>query len=535
MKLWEKRYRILVLFAVGILTLTACNRTPEEEDYDYSWYIELWSKQLEPILTGEELEQLEVLEWDEKIRPYMEYDWVGDEGLLSIDFSGASSWTFQLADLNQDGQPEMLVSLSQYARSLPDFIRVYTIQDGTVIYCGAIDGGWRRLELKCELEYFPSYYVDVYQKSTGEFRYLSCEYFYNYNEYNYYQFYESTFDGTTVSCQPVYAIRYLADEIEGVTDQRYMAGDCTEWDMEKWETGMDDEMYSAFRQAMKEYMQGYEKVDIDFTLSQYEMPGLAFRLPSEQQEMIRDNIVASFAQALGYMEGPTAEDASANDVTAISVSGKEELAIENGSIQQEIISGNFEHLEGEFTDGDTYSEYMTEWYSRRKEELEWQHLDLNGDGIEDLILQEKSEVGEMGHHEIVAIFACDKDSASCVLLDMNDMTAYYFCGPAGELMYSASSYVPLVSCEPYTHCYYDKEWNLIKDYKLIIYYVYDVGEDSEYPEQAEKWRENHPDMAEHGVYFQKVTDAGEEALTQEEFTEIYETVTGLKLYSSFFH
>ena len=235
------------------------------------------------------------------------------------------------------------------------------------------------------------------------------------------------------------------------------------------------------------------------------------------------------------LSADTEEDASENDVTVISELGKEELVIENGSIQQEIISGNFEHLEGEFTDGDTYSEYMTEWYSRRKEELEWQQLDLNGDGIEDLILQEKEEVGERGHHEIVAIFACDKDSASCVLLDMNDMTAYYFCGPAGELMYSASSYVPLVSCEPYTHCYYDKEWNLIKDYKLIIYYVYDVGEDSEYPEHAEEWRENHPDMAEHGVYFWKVTDAGEEALTQDEFTEMYETVTGLKLYSSFFH
>ncbi|MDE7365732.1 MAG: hypothetical protein K2N24_00030 [Lachnospiraceae bacterium] len=330
--------------------MTGCNRTLEEEDYDYSWYIELWSKQLEPILTGEELEQLEALEWDEKIRPYMEYDWVGDEGLLSIDFSGASSWIFQLADLNQDGQPEMLVALSQYARSLPDFIRVYTIQDGTVIYCGAIDGGWRRLELNCELEYFPSYYVDVYQNSAGEFRYLSCEDFYNYDEYNYYQFYESTFDGTTVSCQPVYAIRYLADEIEGVTDQRYMAGDCTEWDTEKWEAGMDDEMYSAFRQVMKEYMQGYEKVDMDFTLSQYEMPGLAFRLPSEHQESIRNNIVAGFAQALGYMEERTEEGTEKPVIY-------EFLSTEEIDQAQGLLAGNYQTFVQDVEECKTVDEY----------------------------------------------------------------------------------------------------------------------------------------------------------------------------------
>lgn len=333
MKLWKKGCRILALFAVGIWTLTGCSRTQEEdtitpeadvwkefvsemkadrgtdeleeEAHDYSQYIELWSRQLEPILTEEEMEQLETLEWDERIRPYTEYDWVGEECLLAAGLG--SEWSFQLADLNQDGQPELLAALSQYSWRAPDFIRVYTIQDGTVIYCGAIDGGWRRWELEGELEYFPSYYVDVYQNSAGEFRYLSCEQFsyYAYYEdchYYYYQFYESTFDGTTVSCQPVYAIRYLVDEREGVRDWHYMAGDCTEWDTDKWETGMDDEMYSAFRQVMKEYMQGYEKVDIDFALSPYEMPGQAFRLPSEQQEIIRDNIVAGFAQALGYME-----------------------------------------------------------------------------------------------------------------------------------------------------------------------------------------------------------------------------------------
>lgn len=325
----RKHYGVWILLIVGIWMLTGCVQTmeeeeitsdadrgeelvsetmadretdePEEEDNDYSWYIELWSKQLEPIMP-EELEELEALEWGEKIRPYIEYDWVGDEMLLSATLNGVSAWTFQFSDLNQDGQPELLAALSQYGRYAPDFIRVYTVQDGAVVDCGAILGGWRRLELNCELEYFPSYYVDVYQNSAGEFRYLSCEYVYRYDEYDYYQFYESTFDGTTVTCQPVYAIRYLEDEREGFRDWRYITGDWTEGDAEQWEEGMDDEMYSAFRQCMKEYMQGYERVDVAFALSQYEMPGLAFRLPPEQQDIIRDNIVVGFAQALEYME-----------------------------------------------------------------------------------------------------------------------------------------------------------------------------------------------------------------------------------------
>lgn len=330
MKISVKIRIILSLCLIGIWMLTGCTQTVDEdntttgtgiseesafgtediresddledtwEDYDYSSYIELCSKQWEPIMTEEELEQLEALEWDERIRPYMEYDWTGEEGLLLPTL--AAAWELQLADLNQDGQPEMLVVANQYSHSMDDFISIYTIQNGTVIHCGAISGGWRRLDLNCELEYFPSYEVDVYQNAAGEFRYLSCDDFHM-NGYYCYQFYESTFDGTTVSCKPVYAIRYYeANEIEGITDWWYMAGDCTEWekwDSEEWED--DDEMYSAFCQVMHAYMQGYEKVDIDFTQSQYQVPGMTCRLPSEYQEIARKNIVAGFARALGYI------------------------------------------------------------------------------------------------------------------------------------------------------------------------------------------------------------------------------------------
>lgn len=46
---------------------------------DFLWYSELWAKYLEPITTEAESDQLESIDWDEKLRPYMEYDWIGDE------------------------------------------------------------------------------------------------------------------------------------------------------------------------------------------------------------------------------------------------------------------------------------------------------------------------------------------------------------------------------------------------------------------------------------------------------------------------
>lgn len=205
------------------------------------------------------------------------------------------------------------------------------------------------------------------------------------------------------------------------------------------------------------------------------------------------------------------------------------------TIQSELMSGNFEHLEGGNIEGVTSSEYMAERYPQMKEsgDYEWRQLDLNGDGIEDLIWQYTDDRG-LEQQEILGIFACNKDSADCILWDSADRTEYYFCGPTGELMYTASSYGLWVAVEPYGHYYYDREWNLIKDYDLVVYDIDVEWGMKEYPQQVEDWRQNHPDMAEQGIYFRKVTDAGVEAFTQEEFTEIYETVTGLGFHSSFF-
>lgn len=82
----------------------------------------------------------------------------------------------QLADLNLDGQPEMLVS--EYCdRMAEDDTYVFTIQKGEVVYWGKIIASvqFTENEFFGDLEYLPSYYIDVYQNAEGEFRYLSCD------------------------------------------------------------------------------------------------------------------------------------------------------------------------------------------------------------------------------------------------------------------------------------------------------------------------------------------------------------------------
>lgn len=195
------------------------------------------------------------------------------------------------------------------------------------------------------------------------------------------------------------------------------------------------------------------------------------------------------------------------------------------SIQGEIMSGNFSWLE----DVDWESKERAYLNMEESGKVEWRRIDLNKDGIEDLILQEKDTVGDSDQKRIYGIIACEKDGARCVKWNENDMTEYSFCGSTGELMYTAPYYGGVVSGEPYRHYYYDEEWNEITDYKLVVYKI-DSLMDEEY---AEKWKKEHPDMAEDGLYYRKYVGDEEEILTLEELKQIYETEMGDTFTSSF--
>lgn len=201
------------------------------------------------------------------------------------------------------------------------------------------------------------------------------------------------------------------------------------------------------------------------------------------------------------------------------------------SIQGTIMSGDFSCLEDEDWES-MQKDY--DWGMNELELYEWSQLDLNGDGIEDLILQRKKALKGWEHKLILGIFVCEKDRARCILWDTADNSEYYFCGPTGELMYTASSYVPIVSKELYRHCYYDRDWNLITDFELVVCRIDAKEYIEEYPQQIEEWKQENPDMAEDGIYYRKYTEEGVEILTREEMENIYEMETGYEFQSVFY-
>lgn len=284
----KTKYVALLLCIMVVCNLYACETSTASEETAEISAVETAAAnyEAEQIMTKAELERID---WNEEIRPYMEYDWLGDK---NIERYYDTSWLMQLADLNLDGQREMLVTVPIYRGN--DLTFVYTVEDDTVVYCGKIIAGaaYKDNESFIKMgELLPSNYIDVYQNKSGELRYLSSEDDLH-GTFGYYQIYESTFDGKCISCKPLYTICFSKNS-NGNMEYGYAAGDWQEGENEV----KDDENYTAFIQVMEAHMEGYEKVDISFTASEFYVPGIVDKLPEEKKEMVRDNIVAGFVKA----------------------------------------------------------------------------------------------------------------------------------------------------------------------------------------------------------------------------------------------
>lgn len=265
----------------------------EWSEDSYDWYINHFADDLQPMVSNEEYEKVTQIEWEPSIRPYMEYDWINDDRIDRV-MAYTNMWTMQLMDMNEDGQPEMLIS--EYFYNMEDYTHIYSIQNGKVIYCG-------KVVASCEFDdnsfftdksFLPTYYIDVYRNSSGEYRYLSCDDIL-YQTHGDYQIYEITFDGNAVAYTPLYALSFFEDS-NGNMNYQYAPG---EW-LVRDKIIEDDENYTEFSIAMSKYMDGYEKQNIPYIISEYRVPGLAGELPEEQQDIVRKNIIAGLAKALGY-------------------------------------------------------------------------------------------------------------------------------------------------------------------------------------------------------------------------------------------
>ena len=206
-------------------------------------------------------------------------------------------------------------------------------------------------------------------------------------------------------------------------------------------------------------------------------------------------------------------------------------------IPSEIMNGNFEHLNHEDWKG------MQIYYRKMQGEtyLTWEQLDLNGDGIDDLILVDSFHAGKITAENfysdvkrIVGIFTFEEDFANCVMWDDIDELEFSFYGTTGELMYYHRNEGTMVSEEMFEHYYYDQEWNKITDYRLLTGYVNSLEEN----DNLIQWFEIHPDIPqEEGIYYRKYvgeyTEKPElgEVLTYEELKEIYREEMGEECFS----
>ncbi len=187
-------------------------------------------------------------------------------------------------------------------------------------------------------------------------------------------------------------------------------------------------------------------------------------------------------------------------------------------------AGNDEDLAEQMMNGDFSGMLETDRISREdvqsvyknmsdSVEFEWTFADMNHDGTDDLIWQEK-KAREIGN-PIIAIF----DMASqgrCELWDTMDGTEYFFVTGNGKLVYHAP-YFGTYDYVPYWEYEYDEAWNRTKIGGICAYYIYDLEE-----------LEGHTfdDMPEEGVYFWEYIGEEKTALKRTEFKEKFEDLTG---------
>lgn len=192
---------------------------------------------------------------------------------------------------------------------------------------------------------------------------------------------------------------------------------------------------------------------------------------------------------------------------------------------------------------------IEEEYLWEMEAEEWTRMDVNGDGLPELVggcvIDELPEYEDERKIQILVIFAYQDGMAEIVYLDVNDGMEFLFITAKGKLVYEWG-----VSGSPCTNvfrlCRFDLKWK--KEYldTLVRYRFVECEED-----EAEYYREYYPDtygVGGSGIYYlrerlkteeelRQNTDGKyvvREYLTEEEFLEAYEEMTGWDFYKAQF-
>lgn len=185
------------------------------------------------------------------------------------------------------------------------------------------------------------------------------------------------------------------------------------------------------------------------------------------------------------------------------------LHVEGVDKLEEVEKGNYNYVSSERT-----QEVLEK---RDSKDLTWIYRDINGDGEEELIVQDNYAA-----NSILFILSIENDEVVTVFSDLNDMGCYTQLCDNGLLYYD--QYYGVYDYEQYILYRYDKEWNEKFVEGLELYYI-------DKPEEGVKSKGNGElNMEEAGLYFWnfKIYD-GERVytkLTQEEWIERFYDLFG---------
>ncbi len=184
---------------------------------------------------------------------------------------------------------------------------------------------------------------------------------------------------------------------------------------------------------------------------------------------------------------------------------------------------------------------------------EWLRMDVNGDGMPELVggwtIEELPDYEDSRKVEISVIFAYQDGMAEMVYADVNDGMEFLFITTDGDLVYEwGVSGGPATSV--FRRCTFDLKWNREYLDTLVRYrFPEELEEEETFEGEREYYREHYPDtygVGGSGVYYLrerpkteeelKYNDNGKytvrEYLTEEEFLKMYEDWTGWDFYKA---
>ena len=296
-------------------TEEAVEESEEKEKEVAGWTKEEWQERLyadrnkfytnkrvatiEPWLPEEVMENID---WDEDLIPYLDYDWPNEEKLWLASL-GNGSTDFILADLNEDGQRELIFNIYDWRQ--PGVTHIYTVIDGEVVYCGETLASDVRFDVDDNVKaipYFPEEIFDVYQDPEGCYQLISYGYGNLHGEFGSYSCFETTYDKGQISYVPAFGTLYSVSN-EDYLYRYWIEENGEDWEDVKWDKAIgDDEDFTTLTRLLSEQYADYKKVEVTFQYIPHSFAPGIFAYYEEDQEAVRYNIRAGLAIAAGLAE-----------------------------------------------------------------------------------------------------------------------------------------------------------------------------------------------------------------------------------------